>query len=424
VKISTNKLNRYLLFAFAIIVAGFEHTFYLINTDSIRIFGITYIDLFIMQILVFCVIVWYVYQKYPNPKFQFKYLMLFVVVLSIISSIQSNKLFDQSISLGLRPQRYWIACAILYFPISKLLYLKKIKIKQLEDMIFVIGTIEIVLYIAQYFLFDHLSFLYVSHNYRYGDVRLYFSNVFLNLLLFLNLDRFFNNYKRIQSITYIFLILYIVMVVGKMRMTSVAVISAIGLGILLWKRGGKSKIVTLMLAVVGSLAFLNLIIVQDIISSILEGDTNLTIRVLGREYLLDKISLHPIFGWGYPHGDWAPSMVNMGGYGLNDNGIYGFLYIYGFFGVVWAVALFIKLLYMGNKIRIKERSYYYLLVPIYWIVAMQSELHWYWETGFIVMTILVSLLEQKYRELFNRNTDMNNINDNHARPLENVKYSK
>jgi hypothetical protein len=329
-------------------------------------------------------------------------------MLSITSTIQSKLLYDQSFVLGLRPQRFWIVWGLLYFPIRKLMYNRIISVDDIIKLIYVIGTIEIILYSLQYFVGKGHQFLYTMTAQRYGSDRYYFSNIFLRVLLFINLDRIFSRKKIGWSAAYIISIIFILMVVGKMRATSLATILALAIGILLWRKGGQTKLIVLMVSVVVAIALFNTSIVQDIIVEIgayLDGNpfanSTLNIRDAGHELYLQTLYKHPLLGGGTINSLW-PAACEAAGFNrailLVDNGLWGFIFVYGILGAVWVIGMFFTFLKNGWKIARNNNVFFMFLAPLGWLIAGQSEAAWYWENGgFICVTILLTVMEEYLR---------------------------
>lgn len=396
------KIRTIAIIGLIAILISSENFFYLINPKFTKIFGIFEVnDIFIFMALIWGIFIMYQYRHLPNPKYYFKYVIIFAIFLMISSSIQSYFKYGQSIMLGIRPQRFWIIWALMYFPISKLLYLNKISYKKLEQCIFYIGTIEIILYCSQYFLQDYVTILNVGTNDTYSSTRFYVSNVFLNLLLFINLNRIFNKKKILSSSLYVSAILFVIIIVGKMRMTFIAVSCAIIVGTLVWKNGKVLKVLVSICLISCSLILSNVEEVKSIITT-LQGDSSintLDIRDKGRKFYIDEIKENPILGGGYINTQWEPSAiasrVDENIYWV-DNGIFGFAYFYGTLGLTWIIILFFKIFKMSIYIKDKYNCYTFFLMPIYWVISMVTELNWYYNS-FFVMTLMICMLEKQYR---------------------------
>lgn len=385
-------------------VIASENFFYLLdgeNTKLLRIISLN--DLCILLSIFWICTIMFLYRNLPSPKYHFKWIILFSLVLMITSSYQSYLQYNQNVFMGIRPQRFWIVWGLMYFPITKLLFLNKITYEKIVKIIFFIGTLELVIYISQYILQGKIQFLHVGSNDVYSTTRFYVSNIFLILLLFINLDQIFNRKKILRSALYIVAILFVIIIVGKMRMTFIAVIGAIMIGLLIWRRGGILKVIAFSIFIVAALFVSNLEEVKAIFLT-LNGQATvntLNIRELGREFYLSVLKQHPILGGGYINTQWEPAAVASGIYNKIywvDNGIFGFAYFYGLLGVIWVMILFGKIYIMASKVRKKLKCYIFYIMPFYWLIAMYTEMHWYYNS-FFVMTLFICMLEAKFRKI-------------------------
>ena len=149
--------------------------------------------------------------------------ILFTLVLMLTSGLQSRLLYNQSILLGIRPQRYWITWAMTYFPIRKLMYLDYITFDDLKGLLYKIGILELILYTGQYLLAENIVFLHVHSYSTYSTSRFYFSNILLCLVLFMRLNDIFNKQNVKRNMFFIAWIILDIIQIGKMRMTFIAV---------------------------------------------------------------------------------------------------------------------------------------------------------------------------------------------------------
>lgn len=401
-KVNMATLLKVLLY---VIVIGCENCFYLVNADAINISGVlNYTDIFVLLAMLFCVLVYTQVGYLTTERLHFKWVIIGVIVLSIISSIQSYLLYGQSFTTGLRPQRFWIIWGLLYFPLRQLLAQKIFDVDDIIKLIFVVGTIEIVLYTAQYLAGSSFTFLYVGTNTRYGETRYYFNHIFIRLLLFLNLDRVFNRKKIVSSIFYIAAILFVLLFVGKMRMTSMATLLTIMIGILIWRRGGSTKAGILILACIAAFGLFNTAIVQDTITEVnsaLDGSVSsgstLQIRDAAHELYLEQLAEHPIVGCGFISSLNYNASKAAGLYNsilLVDNGFWAFIYMYGGLGAIWVIYTFGAILKNSWQISRNKGVYFVFLTPLAWLIAGQTELHWYWDNGFICLTFILVILEE------------------------------
>ncbi len=385
------KIRRsYTLLAFAIFIS--ENCFYLFEDDI-------YKDIGLVIVLAWSLWTMIKFKNKKNPPFRFGMCILFTLVLMLTSSLQSRLLYNQSILLGIRPQRYWITWAMTYFPIRKLMYLDYITFDDLKGLLYKIGILELILYTGQYLLAENIVFLHVHSYSTYSTSRFYFSNILLCLVLFMRLNDIFNKQNVKQNMFFITWIILDIIQIGKMRMTFIAVSTAILFGIIMWRRGGNYKILSVFVIAIGVVLVSGSEVVQSILPALNgtgRSDT-LEIREIGRNFYLDVIKNHPILGGGYINTQWRPAYIasrQSEGITWVDNGIFGFMYFYGGIGLAWVIALFGKTLSLGCWVKNNMNEYVYLLTPVYWLVAMVSEAHWYF-ISFMVFVLLICLMEDR-----------------------------
>lgn len=382
--------KSYTLLAFAIFIS--ENCFYLFEDDI-------YKDIGLVIVLAWSLWTMIKFKNEKNPPFRFGMCILFTLVLMLTSSLQSRLLYNQSILLGIRPQRYWITWAMTYFPIRKLMYLDYITFDDLKGLLYKIGVLELILYTGQYLLAENIVFLHVHSYSTYSTSRFYFSNILLCLVLFMRLNDIFNKQNVKRNIFFIAWIILDIIQIGKMRMTFIAVSTAILFGIIMWRRGGNYKILSIFVIAIGVVLVSGSEVVQSILPALNgtgRSDT-LEIREIGRDFYLDVIKNHPILGGGYINTQWRPAYIasrQSEGITWVDNGIFGFMYFYGGIGLAWVMVLFGKTLSLGRWVKNNMNEYVYLLTPVYWLVAMVSEAHWYF-ISFMVFVLLICLLEDR-----------------------------
>lgn len=382
--------KSYTLLAFAIFIS--ENCFYLFEDDI-------YKDIGLVIVLAWSLWTMIKLKNKKNPPFRFGMCILFTLVLMLTSSLQSRLLYNQSILLGIRPQRYWITWAMTYFPIRKLMYLDYITFDDLKGLLYKIGILELILYTGQYLLAENIIFLHVHSYSTYSTSRFYFSNILLCLVLFMRLNDIFNKQNVKRNMFFIAWIILDIIQIGKMRMTFIAVSTAILVGIIMWRRGGNYKILSVFVIAIGVVLVSGSEVVQSILPALNgtgRSDT-LEIREIGRNFYLDVIKNHPILGGGYINTQWRPAYIasrQSEGITWVDNGIFGFMYFYGGIGLAWVIALFGKTLSLGRWVKNNMNEYVYLLTPVYWLVAMVSEAHWYF-ISFMVFVLLLCLLEDR-----------------------------
>lgn len=391
------KIKKAYILPFLLIVTS-EKFLYLTNSNLIE-------NVSLLVIMAWCGYVMLNYRNFPRTSYRFGYLMAFPVILMLTSSLQSYLLYGQSMWLGIRPQRYWIIFALCYFPLSKLWRLGKITTHGMEKLIYMVGTMELILYSVQYILGDRFNFLSVHTYSTYSSKRYYFSNILLCLILFVSMNEIFNRRKVLKNSVYILWILFVILQVEKMRMTTIAVSTALIVGIFIWRRGGNIKMGFIVCVIIAGFIAANSEVIQSIIPALIGTGRNdtLQIREVGRTFYLSVLIQHPLLGGGYINTQHAVSLVssryNEGIYWV-DNGIFGFSYLNGGLGLAWVIALIAKIIRNGQFLRKRINNYVFVVMPIYWIVAMISEAHWYF-SSFLVVVLLVCFEE----------SIMNNVGD-------------
>lgn len=405
-RLRIKKRNMYLVL---LIIMNFS--FFYVFSGSTKIAGISLDDIALMLAILWGSIEWIKLSGKPNPKFKFGCMMFSLIILVILSSLQSWKLYGQGILLGVQAQRFQIVWALLYFPITKLLYYDKLRVDEIKKMIRLLGIVQLVLFIVQYIVGNQFLFLQVQAGQRYGEARYYFLPTLLDLALFLELDNLFNKEKKMtpkEKILPYFIIvgvLFETMVVQKFRLTSIALIVCIIIALLLNRASVKIKISYLLIGVVFIMVMFNTQIVQDVITEFFTGVTNsgtastMTIRQTGRELYLSIIAQHPILGGGYPHQNCIAACEAAGMYNriyLVDNGMFGFAYVFGGLGIAWILVLWGMMFYNAWKIyRKRAAKLLYGLFPLFFIFTGMNEIHWYWEAGFMIMSIFLALFSEE-----------------------------
>ena len=395
-KIRISTLAKWLLVG-AIFLS--ENFLYVINKDS-YILGFSVQDLGL--VLVFLIGTLYLIvtrESVVDGKYNFAGFIIFGFVLVLMSSIQSNNLYGQPLLLGIRPQRYVMLWLFCYFPLRKAMLLDHISYKKIENIIYKFGIIELILYIAQFLLGDRLEIIHAGTNNVYSTTRYYVNTIFLCMLLFLALDKVFKKERVLFNIILIVGVLFELIMVGKMRMTSIAVIATIMIGVILWKKGGSLKVFLIVAGIAGLAMVSQTEVVQSIISTLngtaISGINTLGIREIGRVFYLETLNQHPLLGGGYINTQfpaaYAASAVSKGIYWV-DNGIFGFAFFFGGLGLFW-VLWFIVTFYRRAYVILKNGTYFFFLLPIYWIISSMNEAHWYFCNLFVVV-ILICMLEK------------------------------
>lgn len=408
------KTNIWMIFIIILLFFNLD-LFYLVDTET-KLFGIIDFDDITFFVSIFIFLLLNVKLK-STKKIKYNYGIWFIslTILLSISSFQSYALYNQGLIRGIQAQKEIFAWSLLYFPIYKMFHLKLVEVEDIKKVLRIFGTIQLILFISQYILTNKITFLYVHTATRYGGIRYYFNPILLDYLLVDKLNNLNNNRKKINSYMYIAIILFETMVVQKFRLTSIALILIIIIYVIVGQGTIFSKIKYFLLGGIFALSIYKTELVQDVLKELLKKNNSfstLDIRTEARKLYFERLSHHPLVGCGYPVNDYSRYLAGVSkGINLVDNGIFGFLYVYGFLGLIWVISLWLKLLYDGYKLYKEKISIVYLLFPIFFIITSINEIHWFWDSGFCILTMFIIML----------NSEIYNICKNDRRYISNEK---
>lgn len=401
VKSKGNNTNIFELTILAIIIILIESCFYLVDLDSINIKGAFNYD----DIPLGLSIIWslYVLIKYRGVKVKnyiFRYEILFIFVLIIVSAIRGQQLYGQSVLLGIRAQRYFLIFFLMYFPFIKFLYADERNRIGVEKLIYRLGIIALIIYTTQYFLSSKIMFLYVRESSRYGGTRLHFGSILISLLFFFVLEKLFQRKEVNNNIIIMALLIFYNIFITRTRLSILALLFSSIVMIVLWKKNLLIKISAIIFGII-ALGFLLMTPLLSEYASVLDkntrsADPNYIIRQLGKENYLRQLKNSPITGRGYINelNEKAYEAAGIGkGYFLNDNGITAFVFMYGIIGGAWVLSLFIKMYIYGFKMYNKQNKYMYMAYIIYLTILLPNILEFYWGWGPIYTIIIMCNLE-------------------------------
>lgn len=342
-------------------------------------------------------------KKIINIEYNLDLYIVLFFALILTSSIQSNLVFGQSIIDGLIQQRRLIIWCLIYFLIKKALESGNIRYSTLFEALKIVAFLELFLFILQYLIAPSFMFLHVNTSTRYGGLRFYFMPTLLDFLFMVEVDKLLDkkrsHQKRLLSAVTCLLVIFETMVVQKFRLTSIALLICLALAMYIKRSGIDTKIVYTFLGVVLFVLLLNTTMAQDLIYQIKSGFSDyghFGVRLDGRKLYLSMIAQHPILGAGYPY---IQKALEAAGYNkaifLSDNGVFGYIYIYGTLGAMWVIMIWRKLIKMSVNIFKQTNETYFLFFYLFFIITSVNEIHWYWETGFGIFILSVLLLEEK-----------------------------
>ena len=369
------KVNRYCIFLFILIFLELD-CFYLIDRYTTYIFGLNYIDWLVVIRLTTVIFTILSVQTKITKKLLLKFLPIGVIILTITSAVAGNISYGQSFLNGIIAQREWLSCSLMFYPIFIWLKNKKFTIRQLIEMLLVISMLYISVCVLQYFLINKIVFLHTSVNQRYGGTRLRFSSFYPAIVVGFIIDGLFDKNYRIDTFKNIFVLvgyLFLLAVITKGRMVTLAAIGGIGICMLL-RRSSVTQKTFAIIVLLATIVFLaNSQIGRDALDVVFGSGTGtsadtISIRNLEQAYYIKKVTQNPItvvLGCGYPSTDAIAQSISSPTIGYwtyytTDVGIVGNFFCYGLLGIIWFAILYIALLIKGYKIYKKSVRTCYL----------------------------------------------------------------
>ena len=375
---------------------------YLIIISYISFFGFTEVssDISLVLCVIFEVYIGIKYSK-VKVKYDFKWWIISIIVLIIMSSIRSNQLYRQPLILGIRAQRQFFFVYMLYFPITKLLKIGVINKEQIEKMIYRIGTILLFLYSIYFFSNGNLKFLNYIYDYRYGGMRLRVDCCIINILLIFSLNNYINGKSKTKNL---FLTFFNILVCGIMIKTRLLIVSYIFVFLaflILWKKNLRKKLFIIIIVILAIPSVLNSTIIKDTIDTVLENDED-DIRTIGKAFYIGKIKESPLTGRGFINTQWSNSFIGAKmdeKIYIVDNGIYGFLFEYGLIGLFWYVYFFICFGKKAINNYKKHNNYWGILYLVHITILLPNITWWSWdERGQLCMVLIMAVNEYIYND--------------------------
>ena len=396
-----------------------ENCFKLINTDTVNISGaFAYSDIWLGLFILYFGIKFVKFSKMKDGGLFFTFIVL-IEVMCVVAAVQQKYYTSQPISLGIRPQRNFMIILLSYFVITKMSEKEEINWEKLFDYFVVWGTVSSILYIIQKLLYPSVQFLYALMNYRNGSLRIYGDSSLIDIAILIAAYRLFSSFRIKYMCTVLLGGVYLFWI-SQGRMEIISILIGIIIGFLLTRKFEKKKLVLGIILVLAIGMFFVSAYGRNLVESIMSakelGETQgntMAIRYMGREFYFEQLysSIRSLlFGCGYPNSLYAPAMQRAGfnlKIGLSDNGIFGFLYVYGFLGVLLVISVVI----LATKKSIEIRKYKNDSVPLMYIVTMvimsYNVIFWYWNAdGTFILVLMLCYIEREYRKIIKKKKEM------------------
>ena len=393
--------------------------FYFLDSETINIMGISY-----KNIAYLLAMVWIVLKfpcKKPKNGYHFQYLILSMIPLSIIGASVSWIRYGGSIFTFVKLIKdeadIWLL-GLLYFPLVKVVKQYKITVVEYKKCIECFSIILLTLTIIQYFTYPHIVFLKTYTGIRYDQMRFFYQTLLFTIFMTLQLEKIIivkNRAITIRAILGIMAVLFEFMVVEKFRNTTMCALMVCAFAIFFWKGISLKKVLAWALGIVAALYLLQTQMVQDVLKTVLYGDTNVytnttDFRNIFSVWVVSKWIENPlsfIFGQGIVSGTngslaaVTTGIQTAGGkiFIAGDHGIVAWVYMFGLTGVIW----FLYMLYKCAKTPLSStgkasKTSPYFLVSLMLLLQSRSETPWYNSLGMIIMVIFIGLMECEYNE--------------------------
>lgn len=355
--------------------------------------------------VILTMVVWYtifVREKGQIEKSKFTVLMLLPCALAFLASIVECSLYsDASLTLSIYRQMQWWIYGLAYFVFQSILKKSDESYKIIINSFIFIAIVQLVIGIVQYANPDTL-FTFAPMTKRLGAVRYYFPIVLMVFGYFWAFNRFLNNESKASSIMIMVAVLFEAMFVQQFRSTLIGIVLSTVVGFMLWKKIAIKKVIVCLLA--GFVAYVLCIstpFLQQSLGYMFNGDTSLNVRSYLIEFMLENAKSKWLFGCGWVSSpmayDYAATPyrehINLSVFAFADGGIFSILYSYGIFGVIWVVVLWHSIIKKAWALYQKQNNYLYLLFPLYQIITMYIDIHWYIHDQFFVMAMFCALLD-------------------------------
>lgn len=351
------KVNVWSILLFVFLAFSLDF-FYLFDRTSVNLFGLSLNDIFLIFSLVLFMFVFVTKRRFQRYHFEKFSIIFFLVVLAIVftSSIGAYLSWNQPILYGLRAQRMFL---FSFFIFASYLILYKegfISKESILRVVYFVAIIELALVYIQWILGEKYIFLKIidTIEIRYGTLRIRANPDLICLCTFISWSAVLNKKNVFRNLLFVLLSVGFVALISKSRMRTLCLLfSLVFSTIFIAKMSVLKKTIISVIVIALLISFFFTSIGQDILLTIQTGenDTSL-IRDDGRSFYLRIFNNNPWFAGGYVNLEWQPSVVGSRfdqEIYVNDNGIFGFIFTYGIFGIIYIFVLYLDILISSIK---------------------------------------------------------------------------
>ncbi len=396
------KKSSFLTIGIIVLIMAMENFFYLIDSSALNVPGVFNCDFIWLAFLIFFLgystLKWNIIGKRINAHF--KLIILLLMIFVIVSSVQCSVLTGQPIWYGLRPQRRYFFILALYYILRFFYSNHMIEDNLMQKGILLIGIASVMLFLMQVLIGENFIFIHVMHNERYGSMRLYVDSIFCVIIGFIGL----NNYLKYRTKKYLIcvgLAFVYELFVAKGRLELTALIISLTLGILLMKKHKAEKLIAICTVIIFFTIFISTQYFDEIMSGIelmtqgVRENNTMYGRMIARTNYSEQLNRSMstmIFGCGYPNDLYAPAArlaETADRMPLSDNGIFAFIYVYGYAGLIVVLACLFKMLRMAWRLYREQGEYTYIMYIVFNIVLSYNIVFWWIRPAWTAVTILL-----------------------------------
>ena len=374
---------------------------FLLNTNFLYLVNEINSDLILIFVILFIIYCFMITAKEDKKK---KSLLgstiIFLPILIITGSIAAKNSYSQSIWLGIRPQREVLVWWFSYFGIYRLITYDKLKLKNAEKIIYAIGLIELIEYSFFWLAKGNIAFIHIPYDYRYSNIRIRADTMAIIILFMIAMNNVLMKKEVKKNVILLLAILVFEICCAQTRLIIVSMGLSVLILFVLWKKSIAIKLFIIPIIIIGIIATLQTTIGQDIVESLIgeKDDTNLEIRDMGKEFYMQELAKSPIIGRGVVNTTFENSVIlahiNEGIY-VNDNGIIGFLWMYGLVGGIWISIIFGKIIFLSIKVYKNNKNYIGIIFCAMVSIMAINIICWWWNDSFIfTMFMIIASMEK------------------------------
>lgn len=379
-----------------------ERILFIVNRNFF--YGITHIDYMDFVMLVYIVVFLFLFlwdRTNDFKKYYFADNVIVIMPLVILASIVPHILFGQSISNGFWVQKDFIMMLVSYYIARTAIIKEIVSIDYLWNRIYILSFFVTGVVIIQHALANYIHFLDVRYVSRFG-VRITDNYTYSTILLIGSLTLFcqsFERNKKVFALIGLLMAYYHCIFISQTRIVMVAYGILTIVMAVIFRNHILKKVLYILVLFGGAIILLQSELGQYLMSALFDtsSDPSSQIREVGRLYYMTEIMKSPLLGRGYPHSSNFAAFKAAGLYdkiNLNDNGMYGFAYIYGLLGIAWYIWLSIKMFICSYK-AYKNGIYRFLLYSLFIQIICINIIWWYWRFSFgLVFAIMLAMMEE------------------------------